>query len=347
MKKHKVKHFFFIGVSSIAVVAFLVFLAFRFTPWPTAMLIRYAFNKDGKIVNELLKKHLPEGVSVIPDEQYIQGDDDAKLDVYYPTAISKTNQALPVIIWVHGGGWVAGSKDQLGSYSRILASKGFCVIAIDYSLAPEKTYPTPLLQTNKALAYIAENSKRFYADTSNIVLAGDSGGAHIVAQTANMISDSSYAKLVGIEPNIGRNQLSGLILYCGPYDSESISTDGDFSTFIKTVLWSYSGKKDYKSVPGFKAVSVVNYVTSKYPPCFISAGNGDPLLPQSQALARKLNKLNVMVDTLFFKADLNPRLPHEYQFNLEDPAGKLALKNSLIFLKGLHHESFGKSPLVP
>jgi acetyl esterase/lipase len=335
MEKNRLKSFLITVAGGLVSIAFLIFLAFKFTPWPSALLIRYAFNKDGKRVNELLKKHVPAGVSVISDQHYIQGDDDAKLDVYYPTVLSKKDQALPVIIWVHGGGWVAGGKSQLSNYSRVLASKGFCVIALDYSLAPEKSYPVPLIQVNEALAYIVENSKRFHADPSRMILAGDSGGAHIVAQTANIISNKAYAKLVGITPKINRVQLAGLILYCGPYNADIIEPNGDFGTFLKTVLWSYSGKKDYANVPGFKAVSVINYLTADYPPCFISAGNGDPLLPQSEALARKLDKLRVKVDTLFFRSDLNPPLPHEYQFNLDGTGGKIALENSIDFIRNI------------
>lgn len=324
-----------IGGTGISATAILIFLAFQVSPWPSALIIRYAFNKEGKRVNELLKKHIPAGVSVIANQQYIDGDSDAKLDVYYPEALSHTNRILPVIVWVHGGGWIAGSKDQVASYCKILAAKGFSVIAIDYSIAPGKSYPTPLIQTNEALAYINKNSKRFHADSSRFVLAGDSGGAHIVAQMANIISDTDYAALVGIVPRIHHDQLSGLILYCGPYDAQAVDKKGAFGAFLKTVLWSYSGKKDYENVPGFEAASVINYVTSNYPPSFISAGNADPLLPQSQALARKLNSLNVKVDTLFFGSDQSPALPHEYQFNLDATGGSLAFDRSIKFLKGV------------
>lgn len=333
MKRSRLKRFFIFTGCSIGLIAILLFLAFKLSAWPSALLIRYVFNSEGKKANDLLQKHVPSGVSVITNQQYIQGDADAKLDVYYPTNIPHTGQVLPIIFWVHGGGWIAGSKDQLSNYCKILASKGFSVVAVDYSLAPEKTYPTPLIQINEALAYVTKHSKRFQADPSRFILAGDSGGAHIVAQIANIIVDSSYAKLVGITPLIQRNQLSALLLYCGPYDAKAINKDGSFSTFLKTVLWSYSGKKDYEKVPGFQATSVINYINSNFPPCFISAGNGDPLLPQSQALARKLSQLNVRVDTLFFKSDLNPALPHEYQFNLDGDAGQLALDNSIRFLK--------------
>src|SRR5690606_23112788 len=70
----------------------------------------------------------------------------------------------------------------------------------------------------------------------------------------------------------------------------------------------------------------------RFPPTFISAGNADPLLPQSQALAERLTALGVAVDRLFFPANYEPELPHEYQFDLETPASRLALARSLEFL---------------
>lgn len=91
-----------------------------------------------------------------------------------------------------------------------------------------------------------------------------------------------------------------------------------------------------KSHNRFKSISVINYISNNFPPSFISAGNGDPLLPQSKSLADKLVKLNVKIDTLFFTKNLKPELPHEYQFNLDGSAGNFALKKSLAFLKELH-----------
>lgn len=331
----------YIITAGIYLISFflLTLLAFKLTPWPSALFIRYIFNKEGKKVNEQLKKHVPDGVTTISNEQYINADSDAKLDVYFPSSLSNTQKLLPVILWVHGGGWIAGSKEQMSSYCKILASKGFCVVAIDYSLAPGTTYPRPVVQTNKALEYINKHSQRFHADTTRFVLAGDSGGAHIVAQTANIITAPSYAKLVEVSPGIRNSQLSGLILYCGPYDAEFVDQKGEAGIFLETVLWSYSGKKDYNSVPGFKAASVIHYLTKDFPSSFISAGNGDPLLPHSQALVAKLNSLNVKVDTQFFRKDHSPSLPHEYQFNLDTSEGMLALENSVSFLKRITNEN--------
>jgi acetyl esterase/lipase len=96
----------------------------------------------------------------------------------------------------------------------------------------------------------------------------------------------------------------------------------------------YFGKKDISDDAYAKTASVTNYLTSTFPPTFISAGNGDPLLPQSILLAEKLSALNVPMDTLFFPNNHEPALPHEYQFTLDD-SGEMALKRSVEFMQRL------------
>lgn len=321
--------------STLVFLVIITFIAFKISPWPYAMLIRYAFNKEGRKVNENLKKHLPAGVTEILNQRYTDQDKDAELDVYFPASLTETDQVLPVIVWIHGGGWVAGSKDQIANYCKILAAKGFTVAAINYTLAPEGNYPLPLQQTQSSLRYLMSNAQRLHIDTNRFILAGDSGGAHIAAQSANLIYNGKYSELIQIKPAIHPQQLSGLILYCGPYDTSLVDLSGDFSGFLNAILWAYSGKKDLDAAV-FKTASVINYITKDYPATFISAGNGDPLLPQSVALARKLKLLKVPVDTLFFKSNHQPSLPHEYQFNLDSKEGRLALSRSLEFLKKLN-----------
>lgn len=185
---------------------------------------------------------------------------------------------------------------------------------------------------NAALAYLERNAKRLHVDASRFVLAGDSGGAHIAAQVANLVSVPAYAAALGIAPSIKRPQLRGVILYCGPYDLGKINFDGPFGGFMRTVLWSYFGRKDFRDHPLFATASVIDYLTADFPPAFVSVGNGDPLAPQSRALAQALAARGVRVDALFFPEDYALALLHEYQFKLDTEAGRLALERSLKFL---------------
>jgi acetyl esterase/lipase len=78
--------------------------------------------------------------------------------------------------------------------------------------------------------------------------------------------------------------------------------------------------------------SVVNYVTKDFPPSFITAGNADPLLQQSEVFSTKLHSLGVEVSDLFYPSNYSPALQHEYQFTLDNAAGKLALERMQQFL---------------
>ena len=322
-----------IGVAILVIVPVLLLatlVAFQVSPWPSVLLIRRAFYQDAVSVSQALERHIPPALSAQLNERYDPADPDALLDVFYPSAIA--DQPLPTIVWVHGGGWVSGSKDDIANYGKVLAGRGYTVVGVDYSLAPGKTFPTQIRQVNTALGYLVKNAERLRIDPSRIVLAGDSAGAHIAAVTANAIAVPSYAATLGIVPALERQQIAGLLLYCGPYTVDGINLDGPFGRFLRTVLWSFSGSKDFKTDPGFAAAWVLNHLTAEFPPTFISAGNGDPVLPQSIALADALTSRGVRVERLFFGSDYQPALPHEYQFNLDNEAGRLALERSLAFL---------------
>jgi acetyl esterase/lipase len=145
----------------------------------------------------------------------------------------------------------------------------------------------------------------------------------------------AYAKALGVTPSIERKQFVGMLLYCGAYTIVGIDLEGPFGNFLKTVLWSFSGHRNFKTDPNFAAAWVIDHVTADFPPTFISAGNTDPLLPQSIAFADALTAKGVDVSRLFFPSDYSPGLPHEYQFNLDNEPGQHALARSLDLLAGL------------
>jgi acetyl esterase len=311
------------------------YAAFQLSPWPGAMFLRYVLDLGDARMSQALEKHVPPGVAVQRDLSYEPGDDDALLDVYYPAKIEGTAQRLTTVVWVHGGAWVSGSKTAFEPYMRILAAKGYTVVSVGYSLAPEKTYPVPVRQVNAALGYLTRNADKLHIDPSRLVLSGDSAGAQIAAQVANIISAPDYAATMGITPSIERSQLRGVMLFCGAYDLSLADMNGPYRWFLKTVLWSYTGEKNYATDPRFAPASVVRYVTSDFPPAFISDGNADPLLPQSVEMVRVLTAKGVPVDSLFFPSYYTPALPHEHQFDLDNAAGMLVLTRAEAFLAGL------------
>ena len=119
------------------------------------------------------------------------------------------------------------------------------------------------------------------------------------------------------------------------YESDVDSTNHPFYTgrrqFVDTAGRAYSGMRDWRQDPYFATVNVLPHVTADFPPAFLSAGNADPLLPQSEAL----DAAGVPVETLFFAADRTPGLGHEYQFDLDTEAGREALEALTAWLQRL------------
>jgi acetyl esterase len=170
-------------------------------------------------------------------------------------------------------------------------------------------------------------------DDTRIVLAGDSAGSQIVAQMATIITNPSYANIIGIQPQMTADKLKGMLLSCGAYDLSLPDYSGEWGKFLHTVLWAYSGTSDFLHDPKLKTASVVNYVSAQFPSSFITAGNVDPLLAQSTEFAQKLQKLGVQTSTLFYPADHQPKLNHEYQFDLDTADGQNALNQMVSFAR--------------
>ncbi len=316
----------------------LLYAAHLASPWPSALVIRALMDRGGTAMERALQRHVPAGVETLADLQYDPGDPgdpDARLDLHRPEAAAGRGPPLPAIVWIHGGAFVSGGKAQVASYARILASHGFAVAAIGYSLAPGARYPNPVRQANAALAYLAAHSASLGIDPSRVVLAGDSAGAQAAAQLAAIVSSPVYARATGIVPAISRDRLAGALLFCGIYDGSLLKGEGAFALFLDSVGRSYFGGRDFLASPALAEFSVTRHVTADFPPAFISAGNADPLLPHSIKLAEALEAKGVRVDRLFFPAGHRPPLQHEYQFDLDIQAGQLALTRAVAFLKGL------------
>lgn len=326
------RRFLIIVLSLVVVLGTAGWATVQFTPGPKIALYRWLFDRGGVEMAVAMEAHVPPGVRAVRDLQYLPDDPDAKLDVYYPERAATDTALLPVMVWVHGGAWISGNKEQVAPWCKILASKGYVVVCMDYTLAPKGKFPTPVREVNAVLGYVHAHAAEWGADTTRIILGGDSAGAGIAAQVAMVTTDTGYAGTLAIHPAARREALVGMVLFCGGFDLHTVNYDGGFGGFLRSVMWAYSGRKDFLADTLFARSSVPRHVTAAFPPTFLSAGNADPLLPQSTALAARLGELGVSVDTLFFPADHEPPLAHEYQFLLDIPAGQEALERATAFL---------------
>jgi acetyl esterase len=301
-----------------------------FSPRPVALAVRRLFASGGAATAAGLARHAPPDVEETLDEPYGDGAD-ARIDVFRPR---DHPDPLPLVVWIHGGAWVGGSKDELVGYFKVLAHEGYVVASPEYSLAPEHRYPKPLVQVMQALDYLQANADRLGIDPKRIVLAGDSAGAQIASQVAALVTNPAYARAVGVRPTITPAQLRGVVLACGAYDlalsAQSSSALG--RTFIHAVVWAYLGHRHYLDDPELVGWSVTDNVSPAFPPTFVSVGNADPLRAHSELLIERLRAQAVDIDVLTFPDDHTPPLGHEYQFNLDTADGQLFLERALAFL---------------
>ncbi len=304
------------------------YAAFQLSPWPAVLLIRHGFDQGAADAAASVADKVPDSLSVRRGLSYDPGDRDALFDLFAP---KDAGQPLPAVVWVHGGGFVAGSRGDLAGYLQLLAARGFVTVAIDYTTAPEAGFPTPVRQTNQALAHLTAHAADYGIDPARLFLAGDSAGAQIAAQTAQSIADPATAARLGVRPGLAPATLRGLLLYCGPYDPATMNFDGAFGGFMRTVIWAYAGTRD-PGDPRVARIAVTPHVTAAFPPAFVSVGNADPLAPQSVALAERLKAVGAEVETLFFPADHQPPLGHEYQLLLSTDDARLAFERSVAFL---------------
>ena len=210
----------------------------------------------------------------------------------------------PTIVWIHGGGWISGSKEHARGYFKLLAAQGYNVVSVQYQFAPQAIYPSQLHQIDQALEFITQHAAEYQIDAQNLYLAGDSAGANMVSHYAALLTNPAFAKQSDFHPYLQPSQLKGLILHCGIYDLESFASTAPDE--IKIVEWgvynliqAYTG--DRKNDAEFlKRISPIQYITPSYPPVFISGATKDFLTDtQSLPFIKALKAQQVPVTEVF------------------------------------------------
>jgi acetyl esterase len=97
-------------------------------------------------------------------------------------------EKLPVLVYLHGGGWVAGSVATHDPFCRLLSeAAGVIIVSVEYRLAPEHPHPEALEDARAAVLWAADNAAQWGGDPERLALGGDSSGAHLAAVTANRL----------------------------------------------------------------------------------------------------------------------------------------------------------------
>ncbi len=316
---------------------FLIFL-----PWLLILLISCrAYNPKGPFLKVIRTLNDPdiEKVKLGPFEDSIlqvksldqislsvKSLQDAVLNIYLPDKIF--GDRIPLVLYIHGGGWVSGSAKNVEPYCKLIASNGFVVANLDHSLAPEYTHPTPIIQSLEALSYLMERAKEYGIDEEQIFIGGNSAGAQISSElTAILVNKSAFnTNYKAIE--IPYSSLKGVILFNGVYNFDEAGNTG-FPGFDK-FAWCYTGVKDYKKYPKIDDLSTSKNITSMFPPTFLVVGDADPLAPQSYELDSILFKNQIEVKSVFWD---QKKLNHDYMYDLSIEESRHTYRELIRFLK--------------
>lgn len=240
------------------------------------------------------------------------------LDVYRPRG--KAGK-LPVIVNIHGGGYVYGSTKQYQFYCMDLAQRGFAVVSFNYHLAPKYKFPTPVRDTNLVMEWICRKAEIYGFDTDNVVIVGDSAGAQLASQYAVICTDPEYAKIMEITPP--EFTLRAVGLNCGMYD-------------LKKRAGEIPGNKlmiDYftkdPSVYG-KKLDVLSHVTEKFPPAYLLSAKGDFLVEQCRPMAELLRSKGVPCEYRIYGDE---KTGHVFHLDMRSDLARKANDEEIAFIR--------------
>ena len=212
----------------------------------------------------------PYNVSIQTDIPYIDdGDPNHLLDVYSPDAHKKT---LPVILEIHGGGYLSCSKEINAQHGQYLASKGFHVVNINYTLCPEGNLSVILNEVASALAWMDTHSERFGFDMSGLCVTGDSAGGHIALMSAAILSNGRCAEFFNVRKPPVRLAACGVSCPEGSFDWKLLPRNLS-ATMLFLILHKYTFDAEY-----VRHSSYEYYMDADYPRIWFCSSPTDSLL---------------------------------------------------------------------
>lgn len=211
----------------------------------------------------------PQNIVKVKNVTYLDdGNPYHKFDVFYPEG-TIPEEGLPVIIDIHGGGWMYASKDLNEYYCMELANKGYCVFSISYRLVPDVTVYEQIKDCTDALAYINSNMKNYPANKKTVMLTGDSAGGQLALYSTILNNNPDAREIFGTidtKLNIKCLLLTSPVTYA--------KSGGWFSIYTKK-MWG----EDYKTKAAYNYMDLdeIMVLANNMPPTYFITSSGDTL----------------------------------------------------------------------
>jgi len=209
---------------------------------------------------------------------------DAKLDIYYP---EKSDVPIPVVMMIHGGGWIAGTKEQGVLYTLPFLQMGFAVVNVEYRMGPVALAPAAVEDCLCALHWIGRNAKKYHFDLNKVVITGGSAGGHLALTTAMIPPSAGFENECLAEDDEGwtgkftdtRPQVAAVINWFGITDVNDMLEGPNKHGYAVSWLGSLPNREELA-----KKVSPLTYVRPGLPPILTIHGDNDKLVPYSHGV---------------------------------------------------------------
>jgi acetyl esterase/lipase len=217
---------------------------------------------------------------------HIANNYEAKLDVYLPPR--QSTQPTPVVVVIHGGGWIAGTKEERVFEVLPYLQMGFAAVNVEYRMAQVSLAPAAVEDCRCALHWVFANAKRFNFDPTRVVLQGGSAGGHLVLTTGMLTPAAGFDHEC---PSGGENVWSGnattdndpkvaaIVNWFGISDVVDELHGANAKGYA--VMW-LGDQPNADEVA--KRVSPINYVNKNNPPIITIHGDKDALVPYQQSV---------------------------------------------------------------
>lgn len=228
------------------------------------------------------------------------------LDVYRPKGIEGP---LPVIVSVHGGGWVYGDKERYQWYAMDLATRGFAVVNFTYRLAPEFKFPASVEDTCAAFSWVLAHADAYDLDTGHVFAVGDSAGAHMLGLFCDLCTNPDYAATMGLDVPADFVP-TAIALNCGAFTIKLTNDPTDLTSALMGDFLPEGGSAEELGL-----VNVAAHLTAAFPPTYLMTCDGDFLHDQALSMASALRDLGVMHELHIF-GGIGERLGHVFHCDI-------------------------------
>jgi acetyl esterase len=222
----------------------------------------------------------------------------------------------PVMLYIHGGGWIMGSPKTHDKLAKQFAAEGYLTINLDYRLAPENPFPAGIDDCVFAAKWIVSNAKRWNGDAGRLAIGGDSAGGNLTAATLVALSSDASAP----------KARAGALIY-GVFDFPALLERTKNNPMLEGMTRAYLGSQYPAALTDPRVSPMRGVKAGALPPCFVICGTADELLAESKSMAEALRRANIESEL-----HLMEEMPHAFMQMNELSACREGLKSMFAFL---------------